>query len=368
MTDNTKPLTIMHVLAGAEDGGAEMAYVDMCLAMHERACAPIENKTTQPQKIIAVCRPNKKRNTILTEHGITVYELPFGGIFDFKTTKEIAAIIEAEKPDIVQSWMSRATAKLPHKNKLKHKPAYIARLGGYYNIKKYYKHVDIFVGATPDLKKHIEQSGIEEHRVFQINNFAETESDITAINRSSLNTPANAFVFLTLARLHQAKAIDTLLYAFRALPEHVHLWIAGEGPDRQALEALSKKLELTERVHFLGWRTDRGALLDACNAVVFPSRYEPFGSTFIQAWAAQRPLVTTASQGPKQYVRHGEDALMTDIDNIEALSNAMMRIIEDKELSQSLVVNGLKRYQNEFTKEVSVNAYLALYTKVLREQ
>jgi glycosyltransferase involved in cell wall biosynthesis len=349
-------LTVMHVMAGADNGGAEMAYIDMCLAMHEAGV-----------KVIAVCRKNGTRNPILKKAGVELYELPFGGIFDFRTSASLKKLIIKCKPDIVQTWMSRAAAKLPSKPNIGKNLTYIARLGGYYNIPKYYKRCDYFVGVTPDLCKHIKESGIDESRIMQINNFAETESDTQPIDRESVNTPNSAFVFLTLARLHEAKAIDTLLETFTHLPPECYLWIAGSGPDEEDLKTLCHDLGLEARVRFLGWRTDRAALLAASDAVVFPSRYEPFGSTFVQAWVAQRPLVTTASQGPSQYVIDGQDALLVEIDNVDALAKAMNEVFKNEELQRQLVKNGYQRYRNEFEKGSITRQYLDFYAKTLEK-
>ena len=67
---------------------------------------------------------------------------------------------------------------------------------------------------------------------------------------------------------------DILLQALIQIPI-AHLWLAGDGPLRQELERLAQNLGLLDRVHFLGWRKDRSALLLAADVVVMPSRYEP---------------------------------------------------------------------------------------------
>ena len=103
-------------------------------------------------------------------------------------------------------------------------------------------------------------------------------------------------------------------------------------------------------MRFLGWRDDRAALLQAADICVFPSRYEPFGTVFVQAWAQQIPLVTTDADGPRQYVRDGEDGLVVPVDDAEALAGALRRVINDPVLAQTMVKNGYERYLNEFTK------------------
>jgi glycosyltransferase involved in cell wall biosynthesis len=344
-------MKILQVMAGGKHGGAETAFVDFCIAQHESG-----------EDIEVVTRPNDIRVPQLVNAGIKVHTAPFGGFIDVYTPWKIARIIKSFKPEIVQTWMSRASQKLPAAKK--DKPyRVVARLGGYYKIKNFSK-VDGFVGVTPDLVQHLIRAGVAEERVQSIPNFAETEKVSELIKRSDFDTPENATVLLALGRLHRAKAFDTLIKAVKDI-ENIVLWIAGEGPDREKLEAQIAADNLQHKIKLLGWRSDRAALFAVADICVFPSRHEPFGTVFVQAWAQQTPLVTTASQGPAQFVRDGEDGLVVPIDDIAALKAAIERVMDDKDLAQMLVQNGLKRYQNEFIKDICLAAYKAFYNKVL---
>jgi len=347
-------MRILQVMAGGEHGGAETAFVDMCCALHEHGLT-----------VEVATRPNDVRVTRLKDAGLTVHELPFGGFFDFKTTRRLKQIIKDFEPDIVQSWMSRGSAKTPRWDSQSGVKPYtvVARLGGYYKL-KYFKSADYFTTITPLIKDYLVQNGIEPDRVRHINNFAETESVVTPIDRAAFDTPKDAPLALGLGRLHKAKAFDTLIKAIKKVPE-AYLWIAGEGPDRPELEALIKQLGLTDRVKLLGWRSDRAALFRASDLCVFSSRYEPFGTVFVQSWAQKTPLVTTTADGPRQFVRHEEDGLIVLIDDVTRMAAAIKLVIEDKALQSRLVENGYQRYLNEFTKERCVKTYLAFYEEVL---
>jgi glycosyltransferase involved in cell wall biosynthesis len=182
--------------------------------------------------------------------------------------------------------------------------------------------------------------------------------------RASLETPEDAPALLTLARLHQKKGIDTLLEALAGLPG-VHAWIAGTGPIEAELRALADKLKVTDRAHFLGWREDRASLFAACDVVAFPSRYEPFGNVTIEAWAARRPLVVADAAGPAATVTNEHDALLVPKDDPGALRQALSRVIEDADLAQRLVENGVRTYEAKFTKEAFVRASMALYERMV---
>jgi glycosyltransferase involved in cell wall biosynthesis len=348
---------ILQVLAGAAHGGAETAFVDMCIALSESG-----------EEIEVVTRDNPIRVPRLEAAGIKVHKLRFGSVTDVYTPWRMKKIIKEFKPQIVQTWMSRAAQKTPNCRGDKSVPRYlvVSRLGGYYKV-KHFKNTDFFTTITPDIKNFLIREGVPENKVRHINNFAETDEVVKPIKRSEFDTPEDAPLLLGLGRLHSAKAFDTLMAALSLVPE-AWLWIAGEGPLREELEATSKELGVSERVRFLGWRDDRAALFQASDICVFSSRYEPFGTVFVQSWAQKTPLVTTDADGPRQYVRDGEDGLVVPVDDAEAMAKAIKRIIDDKKLEKNLIENGYKRYLNEFTKENTVHEYLNFYIEILEQQ
>lgn len=238
----------------------------------------------------------------------------------------------------------------------------VSRLGGYYKI-KYFKSADYFTVITPDIRRHLMDHGVSGDKVRHINNFAETEKSFDAINRAAYETPEDAPLLLALGRLHESKAFDTLLRALADVPG-VYLWIAGEGPDRAKLEGLIESLGLQGRAKLLGWRSDRAALFSAADICVFPSRYEPFGTVFVQAWAHKTPLIASDADGPRQFVRHETDGLIFPRDDISALAEKINRLTGDKVLQKKLVDQGYSRYQQEFTKEKTVQAYLDFFREI----
>lgn len=344
-------------MAGAEHGGAETAFVDMCLAMQEAG-----------QDVEVVTRANDGRVPQLLAAGIPVHTLPFGGAIDVYTQWRLGKIIEKVKPAIVQTWMSRAAQKTPHSREVKNAPPFlnVARLGGYYKVRNF-RTMDYFVVITPDLKRHLMEGGIEADRIRHINNFAETESIDAPVRRADLDTPDDALVLLTLARLHDAKALDILLQALVDVP-HAYAWLAGEGPDRDKLEKLAQDLGVAHRVRFLGWRNDRAALLDAADICVFASRVEPFGTVFVQAWAHKIPVIVSDADGPRQFCMDGEDSLVVPKEDAKALAAAINRLGADKNLQAKIVERGYERYLREFTKDKTVSAYLEFYLEILRRE
>ncbi len=350
-------MKILQVMAGNDHGGAETAFVDMCVALHEAG-----------MEIEVATRANPVRVPRLEAAGIKVHTLPFGGPLDVFTPWKLGRIIKKFSPLIVQTWMSRAAQKTPNWKDVKSAQRYlvVSRLGGYYKV-KHFKNTDYFNTITPDIKRHLVEGGVAEDRILHINNFAETENVVAPITKADLDTPEDAPVLLTLARLHPSKALDVVIKSLADLPG-VYAWLAGEGPSRAELEQLAEESGVADRVRFLGWRTDRSALLRACDICVFVSRIEPFGTVFAQAWAERTPVIVSDADGPRQFCVDGGDSLMVPKNDVGALVDAVKRLRADPALRARIVEKGHQRYLYEFTKEKTVTAYLDYFLTILQRE
>lgn len=338
-------MRVLQVLAGAEHGGAETFFVSLALAL---ARAGLEQK-------LAI-RRNAGRAASLRAGGLEPLELRFGGPLDLATRWRLRRLAADWRPDVVLCWMSRAAAAMPPGPYAK-----LARIGGYYDL-KYFRTCDDLLCITPQLVERYAGLGWPRERLHYMPNFSTVE-DTPAVSRSAFDTPADAPLLLSLGRLHAAKGLDTLLHALARLP-HAHLWLAGEGPDRAALEALASELGVAGRVRFLGWRSDRSALLRACDLCVFPSRSEAFGTVIVEAWAHRRPLVAAAADGPRAFVDDGRTGLLVPIDEAPALAEAIARVLDRPALAESLVEAGHRRYLEDFTEAACVARYSALFERL----
>jgi glycosyltransferase involved in cell wall biosynthesis len=335
-------------MAGAKEGGAENIMLESVLAL---AQAGIEQAV--------VTRPgNEFRIGKFRAAGIDVATADFNRLWPFPTNAVIARAYAKFKPDVAEYWMGRAGQFAPRA----HRARSIAWYGGYYKLARF-ANCEWHVGLTRDLLRHIREQGVPESRSGIIHTYADFEG-VAPVDRASLNTPKDAPVALALARLHWKKGLDTLLDAAGRTPG-LYVWIAGEGPIEADLKEQCAKLGLDDRVRFLGWRNDRGALLAACTFVAFPSRYEPFGTVTVDAWAGSRPLVAADAVGPAAYVEDGVSGLLVPKDNVEALANAMSRVINEPGLADRLVNGGRAAYESQFTRAAFVRDSLAFYERVL---
>lgn len=132
------------------------------------------------------------------------------------------------------------------------------------------------------------------------------------------------FTLLFLGRLVPVKGLDELLLAAAALREPVQLRVAGHGPERERLEALAKELEID--AVFEGWVAGeyKEALLQACDALVVPSRPEDGLPTVLaEARARALPIVATEAGAIRDWLQGSEDTVLVPPNDPPALSRAI---------------------------------------------
>ncbi|HUI17538.1 MAG TPA: glycosyltransferase [Alphaproteobacteria bacterium] len=338
-------IRVLQVMAGARHGGAEAFFTRLVPAL---ASAGLEQRV--------VIRRDAERAAKLRKEGLEPLELPFRPFLDLGTHLALKRAVKEFAPQIVLTWMNRASAVCP-----RGRFVHAARLGGYYDL-RYYRKSQHLIGNTVDIVAYLRRSGWPAERTHYLPNFVDTEP-ASPVARASLGTPEGAPVLLALGRLHSDKAFDVLLDALAAL-EGVHCWLAGEGPERAALEAQAARRGLGERLHFLGWREDVGALFAAADLLVCPSRIEPLGNVVIEAWARKVPIVAGASAGPKGLIADGENGLLVPLEDAGALAGAIRRVLEDGELARRLVAGGSAAHEKSFTKPAVVARYMEFFEKV----
>ncbi len=338
-------MRILHIMLSTVNGGAETYACDVIAKLHE---AGVDQ--------CAVMYEDAPRFGELQAHGVRMAPSPLRVPFAPAQRFLLRGLIARERPTLVQTWMRRA-ASLAGKGA---QPV-IGWFPGY-NDPRSFKNCDRLVGVTRDVVAHMVKNGVAPERTRYIPTFP-VIAPAAPLDRATLDTPANAKLLLLLSRMHERKGIDTFLRAFAGVPD-CYAWLAGDGPLQAQMEKLAKDLGIYERVRFLGWRTDRSALLGAADVCVLPSRYESFGTVILEAWASRTPLVACSAQGPAAHIADGINGLLAPVDDPAALAAAIRRLLADEALQQTLAKNGFESYRRDFTPEAVTQQWLDFYKDV----
>ena len=341
-------MKLMQVMAGAPFGGAEEFFVRMAIALQ---------KTNIKQRVLI--RENRKRADQLLKSGVYCSQLRFGGKLDFFTRLAIKNQIRKFKPDIIFSWMNRATSMCPATEGVVH----VGRLGGYYNL-KYYDHCDYLIANTEDIANYLVNNGWDRDRVQFLPNFVYAKRAPSA-DRSSFFTPENAFLILGMGRFHENKAFDILLDAVAKIPD-VYLWLVGDGPLKKHLEEYSEKVGVRPRTRFIGWTHQPEKFFAAADLLVCPSRHEPLGNVIIEAWAQKLAVIASETPGPQSLIRHGENGLLFPIDDSGGLRDAINVLAENNQLKEQLAFQAYQDFEGNYNENVIVEKYIQFFNRITR--
>jgi len=335
-------------MAGAANGGAELFYDRMTIALHKAG-----------QNVLPVTRNYPARLATLREAGLQPQQLSFGGPLDIFTKPKLRSSLKKFRADIAIAWMSRAASFMPRG------PWVTAgRLGGYYDL-KYFQACQHLIGNTRGITNWIIGQGIAASRVHYLPNFVTDYAAEEPASREALGVPEDAPLMLGLGRLHEVKGFDILIRAAALLPD-VYCVIAGEGPERAKLESLISNLKVSHRVKLLGWRNDSGALLKAADIFVSSSRHEPLGNMVLEAFAAQTPVLAAKSEGPAEIIHDGSDGILIPIDDPQIMADAARLLLNDVRLRVKLALAGRQRYVAEFSESTVTAAWLDFLHKAVR--
>ncbi len=182
--------------------------------------------------------------------------------------------------------------------------------------------------------------------------------------------PGSAPYILSLARLNLLKGHDVLLQAFRTVADRVpqvRLLIAGDGPERVRLRAVCLALGLKDRVTFVGEadRTRVRELLAGCELLVLSSWSEGLPIVALEAMASGKAVIGTEVGGIPEIVADGDTGLLVPPGDTDALSKAILRLLDDPEARGAMGRRGLAQVKSRYDFAQTVDRYLEVYGKKL---
>ena len=343
-------MRVLHAMAGGEQGGAEEFFLRLSRSLASRDI-----------KQRALIRPHEGRQVALRESGIETATAVFGGMLDMFSGDCFRREVDTFKPDVVLTWMSRASRFCPRRVVNRHPFVHVGRLGGYYDL-KYYRNCDHLIGNTADIISHIKDRGWPAERAHYLPNFV-VAGTAPALARAELGLPEVGRLILALGRFHTNKAFDVLLRALCQLPDVV-LCLAGSGPANDSLRRQVADLGLGGRVALPGWQADVAPLFAAADLFVCPSRIEPLGNVVIEAWAYKVPVVAASAKGPEALITDGENGLLFPIDDDDELAAAIKRVLKDGKLASRLASAGYAEFEMRFSERIVVDQYLELFQRL----
>lgn len=185
--------------------------------------------------------------------------------------------------------------------------------------------------------------------------------------RRSLGIPGASPAIVAIGRLVPIKNITRLLAAFKIVHTSVpsaRLYLVGDGPERQALEAIATADAIGDAVTFVGWSMEGPRWIAAADVVALSSDSEGTPLSLIEAAAAARPVVATDVGGVRAVVRDGETGFLVEREDVAALAGHLVSLLGDRNLRDTMGAAAAAG-AGRFSAERLVNDLDALYRDLL---
>jgi len=363
----SRPLRVLLAVDSLEVGGAERHVVDLALALRRKghgvevACS-VSGGLSEPLEAAGVPvwlltrRLVKRRVSLAYARGIRnllkrrPFDLVHAHIFASAVAAAIATLGKSASLVITEhteaSWQTWRTSRV---SRWAHRRA-----------------KRVIAVSTPIERRLIEREGVPPHLVTRIPNAVIPPSDVPAgaLPDGWLEGPLVGVV----ARLQPEKGVANFLKAAARVSENfprTRFLVVGDGPLRGELLDLAEHLGVSERVRFLGYRSDSRALMELMDLLVVPSLTEGSPLIVLEAMAAGVPVVASAVGGIPDQVRHGREGMLVPPDDPDALVEALGALLRDPAYARRLGEAGRRRTENEFSHETMVRRIEGVYRATL---
>jgi glycosyltransferase involved in cell wall biosynthesis len=394
------------VITDLDVGGAERALV--ALATH------LDRGRWQPT-VIAL-GPEAKLAGPLRDAGISTICLDVNRRRPWQAVHRLAEALRQTRPALVQSFLFHANFAARLAAKQGGRPVVVSGLRVAEREKRWHLWLDRITAAmssatvcvSTGVKRHAIRNrlGPAERFVVIPNGIDASYFDHVSPNpRSSLSVAEDAFVALFVGRIEKQKGVNDLLRAVEVVvreKNNFHLVVVGDGPLRSALEresavgpfaeesglprsegqdfqpVASAEMEndialgrqagkpvLRGHVHWLGRRDDVPGLLKMCDVLVLPSLWEGMPNVVLEAMASRRAVVATAVEGSEDLVVPGQTGWLVPPSDPEALANALIDAMSDRQRLRDFGESGRSRAEAKFSQLAVVSDYQRLWARLL---
>lgn len=307
-----------------------------------------------------------------TDAGFTVTPIPVSRSYDlaahWRSLGEMTAFFRAERFDVVHvhtpvagliGRLAAWRAGVPHVVYTAHGFYFHDRMGRI--ARTVFTALEWLAGRRTDLLLAVssEDAATAQHlglcrgRVEAVGNgvdparFRPLSPDRRSTVRAALDTPDDAIVVATTARLTPEKGIPELLAAMSNT--RAFLWLIGPTLESErsgigeALDAARRDPDRRDRIRLLGYRDDVPDLLGAADIFALPSHREGLPVSVIEAMMAGLPVVATRIRGCRELVVEDETGLLVEVGDAAALTSALERLARDAEMRRRFGAAGRAR-------------------------
>jgi glycosyltransferase involved in cell wall biosynthesis len=163
------------------------------------------------------------------------------------------------------------------------------------------------------------------------------------------------------ARFSEQKAQGLLIEAVAQIRMPFRLLLVGDGPLRPAVEQQVAKLNLGDRVEFLGQRLDIAEILASSDIFTLFTNWEGFPISILEAMRAGLPVVASDVNGVREAVADGSTGFLAQAGDVTMFRQRLEQLLQDASLRDEFGTAGRRRFEKEFTVEAMLSRTAGLY-------
>lgn len=372
-------ITVLFPIAGLPLGGAEQQLLELVKGL---------NKSKFRIIVLTLSRGGTLEPEFRKVPGVRLIGLKRKGISGFLILLKIIAILRRIKVDVVQPFITPAIFYSILPALICGTPVKIVtersgpgrKNGTPFRYRIYLlaedlltRFTDCSVANSEAGKRYLIERGINPSRVkviyngINLNRLNAADEKVDEIRHKLGVSPTGKIVGM-IATMFPVKNHTMFLNAAARIchfiPD-VRLALVGSGPLHSNLERLACDLGLESKVIFFGDQRDVGAYLKAFDIAVLTSDTEGCSNFLLEAMALGKPIVATDAGGNRELVYNGANGVLVPPRDAEALADAIINLLNNPALAQSMGQAGKERVTTQFSLENMVSQYESLYEDIL---
>jgi len=237
-----------------------------------------------------------------------------------------------------------------------------------------YPFVDIFTTNATRTREYMHTSmKLPYQKIVNIFNCVKIDNSLqlTKKTRNTFGISDSTYWIVSAGRLDAQKGFSTLITAAEiiiASNNSVVISIFGDGILKNELKKQITALGLNKQIKLEGYYNKLNQVFAAADLFVLPSLFEGMPNVLLEAMSMKTPVIATNVDGVGDVIKHNINGLIIEPENPEELSIAVMKLINNKQLSEFLSQNGYNKVTDTFSIKVMCERYHQLYKQIIQKQ
>lgn len=230
---------------------------------------------------------------------------------------------------------------------------------------------DFVTSVSQNLKENTQKLFAIDKEIHVIPNFIELHKNQNIVPQScsrSVMANANERIITHISNFRKVKRIPDIIQIFYKIQQKIpaKLMMVGDGPEKEKAEQLCTQLQIQDKVIFFGNSNEIDMILSNSDLFLLPSETESFGLAALEAMAWHVPVISSNSGGLPEVNRDGFSGYLSQVGDIENMSNNALKILENDEVLNQFKANAFINAQQFEIKNI-LPLYENLYKLALQK-